>query len=282
MDISLAPELAFDFIPRFSAEVAHDRVEQKKVGLIAGTFGNLLARAKAADFVLVSQEFRYEPFWLVTISTRTLYDRNHVYVIPASGPEVRQVTILGTDINLENASKGTASFSLNALEHCIEERRSTRIFDGLSGTAVDLTKYLSLPKTQILEIEKFAPDGFLVVPPQIRATAVVRQFLAEMIKPVQQAYTINEERVDVEAIELNYRPIYAFEYEWAAKNKRHVIEFDALTSDISGDGRKLNNQIKGMLSRDLLFDVTADAVGLIVPGGSIAVKLVKAVIDRDK
>ena len=31
---------------------------------------------------------------------------------------------------------------------------------------------------------------------------------------------------------------------------------------------------------DLLFDVTADAVGLIVPGGSIAVKLVKAMTDR--
>jgi hypothetical protein len=28
--------------------------------------------------------------------------------------------------------------------------------------------------------------------------------------------------------------------------------------------------------------VTADAVGMLVPGGSIAVKLVKAVVDRKK
>ena len=35
-----------------------------------------------------------------------------------------------------------------------------------------------------------------------------------------------------------------------------------------------------MLTRDLLFDVTADAVSMIVPGGGIAVKLVKAVVDR--
>ena len=35
-----------------------------------------------------------------------------------------------------------------------------------------------------------------------------------------------------------------------------------------------------MLTRDLLFDITADAVGMFVPGGSIAVKLVKAVVDR--
>jgi hypothetical protein len=37
-----------------------------------------------------------------------------------------------------------------------------------------------------------------------------------------------------------------------------------------------------MLTRDLIFDVTADAAGLIIPGGSIAVKLVKAVVDRKK
>jgi hypothetical protein len=37
-----------------------------------------------------------------------------------------------------------------------------------------------------------------------------------------------------------------------------------------------------MLMRDLLFDVTADALGIILPGGSIAVKLVKAAIDKGK
>ena len=61
-----------------------------------------------------------------------------------------------------------------------------------------------------------------------------------------------------------------------------MIEFDALTGEISDNGRKLQNKFKGVLTRDLLFDVTADAVGVIVPGGSIAVKLVKAVIDRGK
>jgi hypothetical protein len=37
-----------------------------------------------------------------------------------------------------------------------------------------------------------------------------------------------------------------------------------------------------MLMRDLLFDVTADALGIIMPGGSIVVKLVKAAIDKGK
>jgi hypothetical protein len=116
----------------------------------------------------------------------------------------------------------------------------------------------------------------------MRATAIVRQALGEVIQPVTKAQIIHEERVDVEAVELNFRPVYAFEYEWAAKGKRVVVEFDALLGDLRSGGKKWSDQIKGILTRDLFFDVTADAVGMIVPGGSIAVKLVKAVVDRKK
>ena len=59
-----------------------------------------------------------------------------------------------------------------------------------------------------------------------------------------------------------------------------MIEFNALTGEINGGGKKLQDQFKGILTRDLIFDVTADAVGMLVPGGSIAVKLVKAVVDQ--
>jgi hypothetical protein len=281
MDISLVDEQAFHFIPGYSVEIAHDRVEQKKINLIAGAFGALLQRPKPADFAMISMENRLEPFWLVTIATRTVYDRNQTYVIPTSGLEVEGVTVLGQDFTTDNKGKGSPSFSLNAVEHCTAVRRSTRTFDGLSGTLNEMSKYLAFPKTQITELEKFAPEGTLVIPPQVRATAVVRQVMGEMIQPVQQAHVIHEERVDVEAIELNYRPLYAFEYEWTTKGKRGVIEFDALTGEIAV-GRKLNNQFAGIITRDLLFDVTADAIGIIVPGGSIAVKLVKAVIDRGK
>jgi len=120
-----------------------------------------------------------------------------------------------------------------------------------------------------------------VVPPQALATAVVRQVMAEVVKPVQ-AQVLHEERVDVEAIDLYFRPVYAFEYDWAAKGKRVVVEYDAVTGETRTGGKKLSDQIKGMITRDLLFDVTADAVSMLVPGGGIAVKLVKAVVDRGK
>jgi hypothetical protein len=282
MDISLAEEQAFNFIPKFTPEVALDRVEQKKIALVAGTVGSLLSRPKPGDIQNVSFENRLQPFWLVKISAHTRYDRNNAYIVTTSGPDVKTVTFLGQEVTPVVGAKGSPIFTLNAVEHCVEEHNMTYTFDGISGTRVDLTKYLAFPKNEITDIEHFNSEGALVVPPLMRATAVVRQAMSDTIKPVQSAYIIHEERVDVEAIELNFRPIYALEYEWAAKSKRSVIEFDGLTGDITGDGKKLGNQIKGMLTRDLLFDVTADAVGVIVPGGSIAVKLVKAAIDRGK
>jgi hypothetical protein len=282
MDISLAQEQAFNFIPKFTPEVAQDRVEQKKITLVAGTVGSLLSRPKPGDILCVSMENRLQPFWLVRISALTRYDRNNTYTIATSGPEVKVITFLGQEVTPVTAAKGPPVFTLNAVEHCIDEHHVSRTFDGLSGGMVDLAKYLAFPKNEIADIEHFNSEGSLVIPPQVRASVMVRQVMTEMIKPVQSAYIIHEERVDVEAIELNFRPIYALEYAWAAKGKHSVIEFDGLTGEITGDGKKLGNQIKGMVTRDLLFDVTADALGIIVPGGSIAVKLVKAAIDKTR
>jgi hypothetical protein len=280
MEISLSEERAYYFLPQMSLEIARDRIEKKKTSLVAGMFGTLISRPNPADIQEISLENRLEPYWVVTVATHTAYDRQQTYTIPLRGEEVREVTIL--DQKLVIGSKGNPSLTLNAIEHCVEENQATRYFDGLSGQKTDLSRYQSFAKTAITDLADFAPSAMLVVPPQMRATAIVRQVLAEVIQPVTKAQIIHEERVDVEAIELNFRPVYAFEYEWASKGKRVIVEFDALSGDIRSGGKKWSDQIKGIITRDLFFDVTADAVGMIVPGGSIAVKLVKAVVDRKK
>jgi hypothetical protein len=281
MEISLANERAFQLTPQVPFETARVRVDDKRTSLVAGTVGALLARPKAEDIQLVSTENRLEPFWLITIATRTRYDRNRTYTLTVSGPEVQQVTVLDHEMTVDRQAKGGPSLSLTGIEHCQEESRVTRTFDGMSGEKEDCSKYLTFPALEIANLEAFAPEGVLVAPPAARATAVVRQVMTEAVKPVQ-AQIIHEERVDVENIDLYFRPVYAFEYAWAAKNKRVVVECDALTGEFHAGGKKLGDQIRGMLTRELLFDVTADAVGMIVPGGSIAVKLVKAVVDRGR
>ena len=280
MEISLAEEQAYYFVPQISPEVARDRIEKKKTSLVAGTFGNLISRPNPNEIQVVSVETRLEPYWVVTAASRTAYDRQQVYTVPIKGEEVREVTVLGQKLTV--TSKGSPSLTLNGIEHCVEERRITRFFDGLSGQKEDLSRFQSFTKSAITDLAGFAPEGVLVVPPQMRATAIVRQVLGDAIQPVKNAQIIHEERVDIETIELNFRPVYALEYEWSSKGKRVVIEFDALLGEMHSGGKKWSDQIKGIITRDLFFDVTADAVGMLVPGGSIAVKLVKAVVDRRK
>lgn len=280
MEISLAEEQAYYFVPQISPEVARDRIEKKKTSLVAGTFGNLISRPNPSEIQVVSVENRLEPYWVVTAASRTAYDRQQVYTVPIKGEEVREVTVLGQKLTV--TSKGSPSLTLNGIEHCVEERRITRFFDGLSGQKEDLSRFQSFTKSAITDLAGFAPEGVLVVPPQMRATAIVRQVLGDAIQPVKNAQIIHEERVDIETIELNFRPVYALEYEWSSKGKRVVIEFDALLGEMHSGGKKWSDQIKGIITRDLFFDVTADAVGMLVPGGSIAVKLVKAVVDRRK
>lgn len=279
MEISLAEEHAYSYVPQISLEIARDRIEKKKTSLVAGMFGTLISRPSPTDIQEISVENRLEPYWLVSLTALTAYDRQQVYSIPIRGEEVREVTLLGQKLIV--GSKNNPSLTLNAIEHCVDEKRVTRYFDGLSGQPTDFSRYQSFAKTEVTDLATFAPSGMLVVPPQMRATAIVRQVLGEVIQPVK-AQIIHEERVDIEAIELNFRPVYAFEYEWASKGKRVIVEFDALLGDFRSGGKKWSDQIKGILTRDLFFDVTADAVGMIVPGGSIAVKLVKAVVDRKK
>lgn len=282
MDIYLATEHAYHFIPQFSVDVARDRVEQKKLNLVAGTLGSLFSRAKPEELQLATVENRVEPFWLLEASSRTLYDRARTYTVPASGAEVKSVTVVGQDFPTVPQPKSGYAFTLTGIEHCLQELQSRQTFDGITGNKVDLLKYASAAKTEIADINTFAPEGVLVVPPQVKANAVVRQVTAEVVQPVQNVQTIHEERVDIQTIDLNFRPIYAFEYEWTTKNKKVVIEFDPLTGEMHTGGKRWSDQIKGLLTRDLLFDVTADAFGTIIPGGSIAVKLVKAVVDRKK
>ena len=55
--------------------------------------------------------------------------------MPASGPEVRQVTVLGQDYTIDSAA-GRGSFILPTLEHCRDEFSSELYLDGVSGAPV--------------------------------------------------------------------------------------------------------------------------------------------------
>jgi hypothetical protein len=95
MEISLAEERAYYFVPQISLEVAHDRVEKKKTSLVAGMFGTLISRPNPAEIRVVSVEYRNEPNWMVGAGRRAAFDRQRVFRVPVGGVVVGEVTVLG-------------------------------------------------------------------------------------------------------------------------------------------------------------------------------------------
>jgi hypothetical protein len=257
-----------------------DDVRQKAMDrrgqAFGGGLGQLLQRPKAEDIVLVTAQRRYEPFWHVAGRAVYAYERRRDYLVPASGPEVREVTIDGVG---HPVADGNRAFTLATLENCREEIAHALYADGLTGSPVpDGAQVVAGARREIEDPASLAIDDAVVVPPEQRASFIVRQLLSQMLKPVQ-ADRMLEETLALEATDLYFRPIWAFEFHWKSKDKRGVVEIDAVTGAIRSSGSLLP-QLTKIVSRDALFDIGADTVGLLVPGGSIAVKVARAALDK--
>jgi hypothetical protein len=280
VDISLGEPRIFGLEPRFPFEELKRRAEEKKTGALGAGLGGFIQRPRSEDVVLAKSQRRVEPFWRVACTAHYVYDRTRLYNVPASAGDVRSVTFLGRDIPVTPSGKGPASFGLEVLEHCTEDFRDELFVDGLTGSAMgNGPAVLTGPRTEVADPSVLAADETLVVAPEQRASAIVRQLLAKLMRPLQ-ADTVFEESLAVEAMELYYRPIWAFEFHHPAKDKRGVVEVDALTGEARTATALKVASLTRMVSRDALFDIGADTVGLIVPGGSIAVKLARVAIDR--
>jgi hypothetical protein len=281
MEILLAPERMFQLQPRISLDQAHARVEEKKLGLVAGTLGNLLSRPKPDEIGAMGWLQRWDPFWHVVVHVRTVYDRQRPFSVPVGGPEVKRVTIAGQTLLVEAQAKGGPAFVVTGVEHCEEDQRLVRFLSGDGAPAPEAGRLVDLPKAEVTDLSLLTGEGVHFVAPGLSSAALVRQVVAEVVRPVK-AQAIHEERVELEVLDLYVRPVYAFEYHWAAKGKRAVLECDGLTGEVRAGGPSLKDHLRTMLNRDMLFDLSAEAVGLMVPGGGIVVKLTKAAMDLKK
>ena len=280
MDIALADQHIFLLDDKLTPEDARLRAMDKRGGAFGSGIGNLLQRPKAEDIELVNSQRRLEPFWHVGGRALYVYDRAREYAVPASGADVREVTVHGETYPV-NVAAGRGAFALPTIEHCRDEVRQDLYVDGVSGAPVtDATAILGGSRKEVTDLSTAAENNTIVVPPTQHASALVRQLLAAMLKPVQ-ADTMTEEAMTLEHIDLYYRPWWAFEFHWRPKDKRGVVEIDAVTGQIR-QGQALMAKVQKMVTRDALFDIGADTVSLLVPGGGIAVKVAKLAIDRSQ
>jgi len=278
MQINVADERVLLLEKQLSMEQAEGRAWSKK----SDAFGTitkvtrLLQQPRDDEFELIYKEHRYQPFWHVVCSAHHVYERTSTYSFPTSGPEVQSVTVEDTEYNADGGS-----ITLAGTDHCAEEAKQEIFVEGVtSDKAPALSKHLKFPAATIAKenLDSFAPEGTIVVPPQARSSAIVREVLAGMIKSVQ-ADRIVEETVDVELVDLYYRPVYAFQYRWLSKQKEAIMECDGLTGELQAGGKTFQQYLGKVLDAEFLFDVGVDAAGLLVPGGGIAVRVARKGFD---
>ena len=274
MEIELAEQHVYVLDERLTADEIRQRAMDKRAAAFSSGIGGLLQRPKPEDIELVASQRRLEPFWHVACQARYVYDRTRTYTVPISGPEVHELTIHGQE---HPVNGGT--FTLPAMEHCREEFSNALFVDGVTGApSADAASLIGGTRHEISDLATLDENDTIVLPPEQRASFVVRQLLGTMMKPVQ-ADSLNEETMSVQNVDLYYRPWWAFEFVWKPKDKKAVVELDAVTG-LLRPGRALVDRVSKMMNRDALFDIGADTVGLLVPGGSIAVKVAKMAMDQ--
>jgi hypothetical protein len=268
MEINLGDERIVELLSAFSPEQVQERALAKRADVF-GQVVRLIQRPKPEEIEITATQRRLEPFWYAAATARYVYDRRHTYAVQAPA-EVRSVTVSGTEIPVTHEHGD--SFQLEAVDHCIEELRRELILDAMQGQEADWGKYLNYPSSTVSDLSALEQGGAIVVPPEVRGSFVVRKLAALLIKTFQ-ADQIHEERIDVEQVTLFYRPVYDIEFEWKPKQKKQVMQFDALTGELKAASGDIKKQVVRVLANDALFDIGADVVGTVLPGANIAVKL---------
>lgn len=265
MEINLGDEQIIVLESPFTPQQIQEKAQAKRVDAF-GQVAKFVQRPKAEEIEITTVQSRFEPFWYAVATARYVYDRRHTYRVEAA-PEVKRVSLYDKE-----HSVSSGSFSLEGLEHCEEEVRQEVLLDAVSGREVAFAKYLNFPQRPIPDIAALQASGSVVVLPEVRGSFVVRKLVSSLMKTFH-ADKIYEERIDVQQIGLFYRPVHAVEYFWKSKDKKQVLEFDGLSGEVKPEAGEIKKKVVQVLENDNIFDIGADAIGSVVPGGGVAVKL---------
>lgn len=266
MDVELAEERILFFADRFTMDHAEGRAWAKRAdafGTVA-KLGGLFNKAAADDYECVYRERRLQPFWRLHCTAVAAYERTREYAVPVAAP-VQSVVVAG-----EARAVVNREFRLSGVETCREETDRATFYDGLTkGEAPALAAYLKYDAVEATAetLAEAAAAGTVVVPPEARASGLVRDVVSMAIGKIE-ADRILEERVTVDAVDLYYRPVYAFRYRHGGKEA--VIEFDGLTGDTRPGGATFEQYLGKALEPKFLLDAGVEAVNLFVPGTQLA------------
>ncbi|HZZ87396.1 MAG TPA: hypothetical protein VFE13_03585 [Caulobacteraceae bacterium] len=266
MEVEIAEERILVLADQVGAEVAESKAWARRVeafGALARMSG-LLARPKDEEFEIVYREKRLQPFWRIASRATSKYERARTYQIHLAA-EVKQVVIEGQARPIEGRHA-----AVTGLESCEEESRRLVLVDGLSGAQdAAMAAYVDFPAAEAdaSMLARLAGENTVVVPPTVKASGLVREAVAKAIGKIE-ADRILEEKVELEAVDLYYRPVYAFRFRRGGKEA--VVEVDALTGAATAFGSTFEQHLGKILEPKFLLDIGAEAANLFIPGATVA------------
>jgi hypothetical protein len=272
MDIVIAEKGAFYFEPAITAEEARGRASAHKTSAF-GTLSRLFSRPKDDDITMSDQGLWYLPVWHAKAQLRFRYARRESYKLPIKTAHVASVTIGDNDYPVTGGA-----IELPIVEHHARDEERELWLDGLSSQPIK--PYLKA-RAEPVDLAEFSPEGAKIVAPIVRASAVIRTLIGEDFRPTD-ADEVNEEHASVECIDLYLRPTYNFKCAWEAKSKTTDIAVDAITGEIQTQPDATMAFVAKMLKPETLFDIGAETLNLVVPGGAIPLKVAKALADKRK
>ena len=266
MEVEIAEERILVLTDRIGPDAAEGMAWAKRVeafGALARMTG-FLARPKDDEFEVIYREKRLQPFWRITSHAISRYERTRDYHIALS-PEVQSVTVDGRPRPIEGHR-----IMVSGYESCEEEVRRQMLVDGLTGAEDEgLSVYLDFTAAEAdaARLASLAEQKVVVVPPKVRASGLVRDAVSQAIGRIE-ADKILEETVQLEAVDLYYRPVHAFRYRRAGKEA--VVEVDTLTGHVSTAGSTFEQHLGKILEPRFLLDIGAEAANIFIPGATVA------------
>lgn len=274
MEIVIAEKGAFYFEPAITAEEARGRASAHKASAF-GTLSRLFSRPKDDDITISDLGIWYLPLWHAKAHLRFAYDRNDSYKVPVKTPHARAVNLAGTEYAVTSGAVEIA-----VVEHCERDEQKELWLDALRNEPANAQPYLKAGATAV-NLDEFAPEGAKIVAPTVRAAAVVRTLLGDDFRPAD-ADAFHEETVNVECLDLYLRPTYNFTCSWPAKNKSTDIAVDAVTGEIQTQASATMALVAKLTKPETLFDIGAETLNLVVPGGAIPLRIMQAIAEKRK
>ncbi|MFS8130994.1 MAG: hypothetical protein ACMG57_03370 [Candidatus Dojkabacteria bacterium] len=280
MRTTVANQRILIFKDDLTSEEAEKLASKRKIDAFGTVLkvASILSRPKEDDFKLVYSEHRYQPIWFLKGESNYVYDRKTTYELPIEGDEIQKLTI-----NKKEYPVTHGKVFFDSVDHCVQEEKFELYVDGITGEKQPaLSKYLEFESKQLDKNNlKDLNPSFIMVPPKTRVSGLVNQILGSSIKAIE-ADKIYKEKIDISNVDLYYRPVYAFQYSWITKKKEVIVEVDALTGEITFGEQVFKKYLGKALDQNFLFDVGADAAGMFIPGGSIAVKIAKKYLESKR